>query len=134
MYRRRLSLEAQWEGSSKGERAGAERGNTLLLRGRSALAALRLVEARCGGGADYLAECRGASGGKALESFLLPGGVRALETDALRQWSNSHTLFPSGSSRQFGGWVGLRAGASYWLGLRCLIYMRRDLWVLLLHD
>ena len=42
--------------------------------------------------------------------------------------------FQMGSYTQFGGGLGLTAGVSYWLGLRCLIYIRRDLWAPPLHD
>jgi hypothetical protein len=35
--------------------------------------------------------------------------------------------FCIGSYIQFWSGVGLREGASYWLGLRCLIYMKKDL-------
>ena len=52
----------------------------------------------------------------------------------MEQFAHIFHSFWTGSYIQFGGGLDLTAGASYWLGLRCLIYMRRDLWVLHMPD
>ena len=65
---------------------------------------------------------RGEGVSASVASVATASGGESFLTHLYSFWIGSYIQFESG--------VGLTAGTSYWLVLRCLIYMRRVLWVL----